>query len=355
MNDLGERLESILATTSEILIAEGMSKPAEILQSSSPKLEQTGYDNWNGGTHIWTIFLQMEPSDYSQIKENSRKLLEDEINQRLKTVLSQFTDDWYSVALVPKVELHKNWRKPKDGISQQTRQNIIDGLKIDNVPWSGKLNEVEFLQRLYDLKKLPSNDSRFNDAARDIWQHRINNPNDWPDDWVYEDLRFDLLGGPPEIFLRFLCEIVHPVVRPDRNESLKLVRSFNDQLNREGWSLIEEEKIGGRPRFVSKRIQLDGGKNISRAYSVADALESGWMQKEIERLENAIDTDPALALGTAKDLVETCCKSIFFVIADKLCRITRIESAPFACSEIPSGTSFNSLVKAFVSSGNSIF
>lgn len=76
------------------------------------------------------------------------------------------------------------------------------------------------------------------------------------------------------------------------------------------WSLIEEEKIGGRPRFVSKRIQLDGGKNISRAYSVADALESGWMQKEIERLENAIDTDPALALGTAKDLVETCCKSI---------------------------------------------
>jgi HEPN domain-containing protein len=34
------------------------------------------------------------------------------------------------------------------------------------------------------------------------------------------------------------------------------------------------------------------------------------MEKEIERLENAIERDPALAIGTAKELVETCCKSI---------------------------------------------
>ncbi|MDT4849447.1 hypothetical protein FQZ97_835690 [compost metagenome] len=34
------------------------------------------------------------------------------------------------------------------------------------------------------------------------------------------------------------------------------------------------------------------------------------MAKEIERLENAVDRDPALAIGTAKELVETCCKSI---------------------------------------------
>ncbi len=34
------------------------------------------------------------------------------------------------------------------------------------------------------------------------------------------------------------------------------------------------------------------------------------MQKEIERVENAVDNDPALAIGTAKELVESCCKSI---------------------------------------------
>jgi len=34
------------------------------------------------------------------------------------------------------------------------------------------------------------------------------------------------------------------------------------------------------------------------------------MQKEIQRLENAVERDPALAIGTAKELIETCCKSI---------------------------------------------
>jgi hypothetical protein len=34
------------------------------------------------------------------------------------------------------------------------------------------------------------------------------------------------------------------------------------------------------------------------------------MHKEIERIEKMIDSDPALAIGTAKELVESCCKSI---------------------------------------------
>ncbi|WP_244107402.1 abortive infection family protein [Burkholderia sp. BCC0419] len=34
------------------------------------------------------------------------------------------------------------------------------------------------------------------------------------------------------------------------------------------------------------------------------------MAKEIQRLENAVDRDPALAIGTAKELVESCCKTI---------------------------------------------
>ena len=100
------------------------------------------------------------------------------------------------------------------------------------------------------------------------------------------------------------------MVRPDRGEALTLVGHFNDQLRGEGWHLVEEEKIAGRPRFVARRLQLSGGRSVSRARTVADALDAGWMQKEIARLEHAVDRDPALAIGTAKELVETCCKSI---------------------------------------------
>jgi hypothetical protein len=81
-------------------------------------------------------------------------------------------------------------------------------------------------------------------------------------------------------------------------------------LRPEGWTLEEIEKIAGRPRFVAKAVSDMGGRAVMRAKTVADALDAAWMQKEIERVENAIDRDPALAIGTAKELVESCCKSV---------------------------------------------
>ncbi|WEX86573.1 abortive infection family protein [Sinorhizobium garamanticum] len=309
MGYISEKYEAYLATAAELLTAEGMIEAADALRKSTPKVEETGYDNWNGGTTIWTIYLRMEPATYAGLGAN-REALEEQISNRLKLILEQYTDDWFGIKIVPEVKPRPEWRQTEGDISRVTRQNVFDGLRIDNVVWSGRLEEVEFLERLYDLKSLPSYDSRFRDAAGDIWQHRVNNPQDWSDDWIYGDARFNLLQGPSDLFLRFLCEIVHPVVRPDRNEALKLVQQFNDQLRLEGWHLVEEERIAGRPRFVGQRIRNSDGRSVSRARTVADALDAGWMQKEIARLENAVDRDPALAIGTAKELVESCCKSI---------------------------------------------
>ncbi|QQM32364.1 abortive infection family protein [Martelella lutilitoris] len=324
MSYIDEQFETYLSTAAELLAAEGMSEAVDVLRRAVPKVDQTGYDNWNGGTDIWTIFLRIEPARYAQLGTN-REALEEQVSQRIESIVRQYTDDWFSVKIVPEARPRPDWRQQSDDISRLAKQNILDGLKIENVKWSGCLEEVEFLQRLYDLKSMASYDSRFPDAAGDIWQHRVNNPEDWDDDWIYNDERFNLLKGPTDQFLRFLCEIVHPVVRPDRNEALKLVQQFNDQLRPVGWQLVEVEKIAGRPRFVAQRVENAGGRSISRARNVADALDAGWMQKEIERLENAVDRDPALAIGTAKDLVETCCKSI---LAKRGVKISRSASLP---------------------------
>lgn len=306
---ISENYESYLSTAAELLLAEGMSEAADVLRRSTPRVEETGYDNWNGGTAIWTIYLRMEPEQFAKLGTN-REVLEEQIYNRLKLILEQFTDDWFSVKIAPEVRARPEWRQAEGDISRATRQDIFDGLRSDNVVWNGRLDEVEFLQRLYDLNSLPSYDKHFQDAAGDIWQHRANNPQDWDDGWIYDDPRFNLLNGSSDAFLRFLCEIVHPVVRPARNEALKLVKNFNEKLQLEGWHLVEQESIAGRPRFVGQPVENSGKRSVSRARTVADALDAGWMQKEIERLENAVERDPALAIGTAKELVETCCKSI---------------------------------------------
>ena len=302
-----EEFQDYLATAAEMLDAEEMHDASSLLRRAEFRVEETGYDNWDGGTTIWTIHIFVEPAEFSRLG-TQREVLQEQIDTRLKPVLEQFTGDWYSVKIAPKVVSRPDWRLPGGGISRSTRQKILDGLMIEKVNWSGTLGDVDFLGRLYDLTALPSDDSRFPDAAGDIWQHRINNE-DWDDDWVYSDKRFKLLDGSSDAFLQFLCQTVNPVVRPDRNEALKLVSHFNDQLRREDWLLVEEEKIAGRPKFVASRVNVTD-RSVSRARTVADALDAGWMQKEIERLENAVERDPALAIGTAKELVETCCKSI---------------------------------------------
>jgi hypothetical protein len=104
--------------------------------------------------------------------------------------------------------------------------------------------------------------------------------------------------------------MLHPLARPDRDEALKLAKQFNDQLRPEGWELVEEQKIAGRPRFSYRTYSQIDGRALLRARTVADAMAAGSMEKEIERMERGINSDPALAIGTAKELVETCCKYI---------------------------------------------
>ena len=112
-------------------------------------------------------------------------------------------------------------------ITEITKRDILDlfqnGLEIDEFfqtrtvtyNYYGRLEEIDFLKRLYDLERMPSFDSRFANAEQDIWQHTVNN-DDYPYCWVFEDKRFNLQDGSDEVYLKFLCEVFHPAVRYDK-------------------------------------------------------------------------------------------------------------------------------------------
>ena len=138
-------------------------------------------------------------------------------------------------------------------ITEVTRRNIFDAITMEKINWAGRFNEVQFLSRLFDLKELPSTDRRFSDAGQDIWQHRINN-DDWESDWVFFDPRFNLLYCEDEVFLRFLCETIHPVVRDDVEEVKKVLRLYNQLLRVDGFELVEYNRISDKPVFKGKAL-----------------------------------------------------------------------------------------------------
>lgn len=194
-------------------------------------------------------------------------------------------------------------------ISEATRRDIFDAIIVEGVRWSGRLEELDFLGRIFDLKSMPSHDGRFTTAYSDIWQHRVNN-NDWDDDWVFYDSRFNLLRTDDGVFLQFLCEMLHPAVRSDLQEVERLQQTFNAHLRKEGYELVERTKMAGRPVFVGRLLMIPGTKPLDSARETFEATDANYVLKQITRMETAINEDPDLAIGTAKELVETCCKTI---------------------------------------------
>jgi hypothetical protein len=136
-------------------------------------------------------------------------------------------------------------------ITELTRRAIFDYLVVNRVVWHGRFDEVTFLERLFDLQQLPSTDVRFDNMRADILQHT--GWDDWSNDWVFVDQRLDLLGCDDSLFIRFLCEVVHPVVRPDREEGKRLTTAFNEHLAADGWELAPGTPISGRTTYAARR------------------------------------------------------------------------------------------------------
>lgn len=84
-------------------------------------------------------------------------------------------------------------------------------------------------------RRSPVRTAAYADTAGNIHQHRLNN-NDWDDDWVFHGPRFELSRGPDEVLLRFLAEMLHPIVR-NADEADDLLTRINDALRPDGYEL----------------------------------------------------------------------------------------------------------------------
>lgn len=156
-------------------------------------------------------------------------------------------------------------------ISEITKRDILDLFKNGtDIPdfWEtkrvtyhyfGRLEEIEFLKRLYDLKSMQSLDPRFPDAEGDIWQHTVNN-DDYPHCWVFEDERFQLKNGSDEMYLKFICEIFHPAARFEKGYWKEFLSEVNKLLQNDGYELYPAEKISNRDVYGWRIFQPEENK-----------------------------------------------------------------------------------------------
>lgn len=189
-------------------------------------------------------------------------------------------------------------------ISAITRRAVIDELL--GVDWFGRLTAVEFLSRLYNLDSLPSTDRRYSTATEDITLHTITFPNDWEPDWVFTDARFKLFTDDNE-FLRFLVAMLHPEVRPNPDAARALAKTLNKQLVHDGYELVEAGSISGRPTWDAQPLNVP---SVATTFDGADELNSAYVARQLARINEALRNEPDVAIGTAKEWLETVCKTV---------------------------------------------
>lgn len=197
----------------------------------------------------------------------------------------------------------------QQSVTEVTRRGLFDELRLSDVNWSGRLGEADFLARVFDLGQLPSHDHRVSGMAGDINMHR-ERFYDWPADWVFDDTRLNLLRCADDVLLNFLCEMVHPIVRSDADEAAGLVATFNRHLAPDGFEIAPRSYVSGKPIYSGRRRFQSPQAATGEARRVADGLASDQVAAQITRMETSIEADPALAIGSAKEFIETLCKGI---------------------------------------------
>ena len=141
-----------------------------------------------------------------------------------------------------------------NNITSITRQLIADEIETSKISICGKLNDAEFLNRIFVLEQLPSQDKRYKTAFGDISCH--SRFGDYETiTWMYNDSRFNLLHCNDELFIRFICETLNPAVMHKQEDLDKLKAIYSRYLRGDGYELYIRYNISSMPIYGVRKIE----------------------------------------------------------------------------------------------------
>jgi hypothetical protein len=173
----------------------------------------------------------------------------------------------------------------KNKVSIITRRDIVDWLLLRETRFHGRLDQMDFLKRIWDLKSMPSTDKRFDDLEGDIWMHSVNF-NDWDDSELLTG-HLDLLEAPDSVFFKFLETVLHPLAVSSADSAREIAAKLNSYLELDGFKLVEKESISGRPVFKVEQFSVGTGSGQATRYEVVLSF-AGEQREYVEAVADAL-------------------------------------------------------------------
>lgn len=97
--------ESVVESLIELFKHQGKTAIVKVLESATPTIELTGYDNWNGGTEIYSLVLRTPLKLFAAIEPEKYKL-EKAVEMKLTAIVPNQDNAWLnSVTIKPILKL----------------------------------------------------------------------------------------------------------------------------------------------------------------------------------------------------------------------------------------------------------
>jgi len=115
-------LDSVLASIGHSLISKGKTQIASLFATANISMEFTAYDNWDGGTSVWILWIEIPYPKCSTYTDEERKEIESFINSVIKPFLPEI-GHWVTSRFRAVSIKDPNWRK---NISNQSGFTMVD-------------------------------------------------------------------------------------------------------------------------------------------------------------------------------------------------------------------------------------
>lgn len=145
--ELQNEIEGFIAALARLFAHRGASTEVAVLALGKARCEVTGYDNWDGGTDIHTVTIELPPPLYAQVAGRIESV-EQSLQEAAGQLLKRYSHSWLQgFVITPEFATDASWRNRAKqwlegkGVTNQGRVRsdnvapyVVDGLLFRSVP-----------------------------------------------------------------------------------------------------------------------------------------------------------------------------------------------------------------------------
>lgn len=177
MADIIQDSKALILTLQELFRHEDNHPECNILSNAEVKIEQVGYDNWNGGTDIYGLYLEVPTNIYATHEEHL-KTIEESISGKLRPILRKYPNVWIGeVVISPRLSTPRSQQNKVYSISDKSLLEGIEAQRNLMISVSTGGSRIQSVNEDYK--------SRQELIEQGLAERNLENPNPYSDLWEW--------------------------------------------------------------------------------------------------------------------------------------------------------------------------